>query len=90
MKMVSKGRLKARMLEYFREVEATGEPLIVTDHGREVLEVRPVKPRLGTVAELLAEYRSGPGSGILAGEKELLRPEAVDNWEALGEERQAW
>ncbi len=30
------------MLEYFRQVEPTGEPLIVTDRGREVLEVRPV------------------------------------------------
>ncbi|MFT4589551.1 MAG: antitoxin (DNA-binding transcriptional repressor) of toxin-antitoxin stability system, partial [Limisphaerales bacterium] len=36
MKTVSKGKLKAKMLEYFREVEATGETLVVTDHGREV------------------------------------------------------
>jgi hypothetical protein len=36
--LVTKSKLKARMLEYFREVERTGESLIVTDHGREVLE----------------------------------------------------
>ena len=54
-KTVSKGKLKAKMLEYFREVEATGEPLIVTDHGCEVLEVRPVKRR-STTEEVLAEY----------------------------------
>ncbi len=42
MKTVSKGKLKGKMLEYFRQVEPTGEPLIVTDRGREVLEVRPV------------------------------------------------
>lgn len=35
------------MLEYFREVEATGEPLIVTDRGREVLEIRPVETAAG-------------------------------------------
>jgi len=32
--VVTKSKLKARMLEYFREVERTGEPLVVTDHGR--------------------------------------------------------
>ncbi len=41
-KTVSKGKLKAKMLQYFREVEASGEPLIVTDHGKEVLVIRPV------------------------------------------------
>jgi antitoxin (DNA-binding transcriptional repressor) of toxin-antitoxin stability system len=40
--MISKWKLKAKMLEYFREVERTGEPLIVTDHGRSVLEIRPL------------------------------------------------
>jgi antitoxin (DNA-binding transcriptional repressor) of toxin-antitoxin stability system len=30
---VSKSQFKARALEFFRQVETTGEPLIVTDHG---------------------------------------------------------
>lgn len=47
-KTVSKGKLKAQMLAYFREVEATGEPLIVTEHGRAALEVRPATPKRGT------------------------------------------
>jgi antitoxin (DNA-binding transcriptional repressor) of toxin-antitoxin stability system len=62
-KTVSKGKLQARMLEYFREVEATGEPLIVTDHGREVLEVRPATPRNHT-ATLMAELRALAKSAI--------------------------
>lgn len=37
---VSKSMLKAKALEYFREVETTGEPLIVTDHGKAKLEIR--------------------------------------------------
>jgi antitoxin (DNA-binding transcriptional repressor) of toxin-antitoxin stability system len=41
-KCVSKGKLKARMLEFFRDVEASGEPLIVTDRGREVLVIQPI------------------------------------------------
>jgi antitoxin (DNA-binding transcriptional repressor) of toxin-antitoxin stability system len=55
--VVSKGKLKSKMLEYFREVERTGEPLIVTDHGREVLEVRPV-PQMGSKADILAKLRT--------------------------------
>jgi len=38
---VSKSEFKAKALEYFRQVEATGESLIVTDHGKPALEVRP-------------------------------------------------
>lgn len=83
MKTVSKGELKARMLEYFREVERTGEPLIVTDRGREVLEVRPVEKTI-TVEEVLAEYRAGPGKGgMTCTEEELLAPECVEDWEVL-------
>ena len=56
--IVSKGKLKSKMLEYFREVERTGEPLIVTDHGREVLEVRPLVPQMNSKAEILAKLRT--------------------------------
>ena len=41
MTKVSKGTLKAKMLAFFREVERTGEPLVVTDRGRPVLKVVP-------------------------------------------------
>ncbi|CAH2792797.1 MAG: Antitoxin to Toxin 1, PIN domain [uncultured Caballeronia sp.] len=39
-KRVSKSEFKAKALEYFRLVELTGERMIVTDHGKPVLEVR--------------------------------------------------
>jgi hypothetical protein len=38
---VSKSVFKARALEFFREIESTGESLVLTDHGRVVLEVLP-------------------------------------------------
>jgi prevent-host-death family protein len=80
---VTKSKLKARMLEYFREVERTGEPLIVTDHGREVLEVRPIR-RGASVQEVLAEYRLGPGKGSQAiSTEELLAPVALADWDAI-------
>jgi len=37
---ISKTEFKARALELLREVEATGDTLIVTDHGKPAVEVR--------------------------------------------------
>ncbi len=42
MMTVAKGVLKAKMLEYFRRIEKTGEELIVTDSNRPVLRVIPL------------------------------------------------
>ncbi|CAE6714761.1 type II toxin-antitoxin system Phd/YefM family antitoxin [Paraburkholderia aspalathi] len=41
--LVSKSEFKAKALELFRQVEASGESLIVTDHGKPALEVRPYR-----------------------------------------------
>ncbi len=43
MKTVSKSKLKAKALEYFREVEETGSELVVTDRGRPVLKIVPYR-----------------------------------------------
>jgi prevent-host-death family protein len=89
--VVSKGKLKAKMLEYFREVERTGEPLIVTDHGREVLEVRPVRNETMTAEEVLTWYRSGSGKGLIPDEEELVKPLPIEDWEVLREDdRNPW
>lgn len=40
---VSKSEFKAKALEYFRQIEASGESVIVTDHGKPALEVRPYR-----------------------------------------------
>lgn len=37
---VSKSEFKAKALEFFRQIEASGESLVVTDHGKPALEVR--------------------------------------------------
>lgn len=41
MKRVPKSEFKAKMLEIMRQIEATGEQVIITDHGRPCIEVRP-------------------------------------------------
>lgn len=35
---ISKSRFKAQALEFFREIEATGKSVIITDHGKPALE----------------------------------------------------
>jgi antitoxin (DNA-binding transcriptional repressor) of toxin-antitoxin stability system len=37
---VSKSKFKAKALEYFRQVEASGEPIVITEHGKPKLEIR--------------------------------------------------
>ena len=56
MKKIGKSALKAKMLEYFREVEETGEPLIVTDGGRPVLQVVPYKSK-GRCSDIFSDLR---------------------------------
>lgn len=40
---VSKAHFKAKALEYLREVERSGKPIIVTDRSQPVIEVRPYR-----------------------------------------------
>ena len=56
MKTISKSALKARMLEYFRRVEETGEELIVTDHNRPVLRIAPIRRRT-PASEMFSDVR---------------------------------
>lgn len=51
---ISKTQLKARMLQIFRELEESGEELIVTDRNRPVLRVVPFRPKT-TVEDVFAD-----------------------------------
>lgn len=53
---ISKSKLKARMLAVFRQLEASGEELLVTDHGVPVLKIAPIKSG-NTVLELFAHLQ---------------------------------
>lgn len=64
MRQVSKSQFKARALELFRQVEASGESVIVTDKGRPAIEVRryrtdqrsPLGRLRGSVLELVDPF----------------------------------
>ncbi|WP_027781084.1 MULTISPECIES: type II toxin-antitoxin system Phd/YefM family antitoxin [Burkholderia] len=71
---VSKSEFKARALEYFRLVEASGESLIVTDHGKPTLEIRPYRSRQAQPLDILR--------GSVMRYDNPLDPIAEDDWEA--------
>ncbi len=54
---ISKSKLKAKMLEVFRQIEASGDELIVTDQGKPVLKIIPIKQKK-TVAELFENVQN--------------------------------
>jgi len=70
---VSKSQFKAKALEYFRQVEASGESVVVTDHGEPKLEVR----RLRTNRQPLELLR-----GTVLRYDQPTEPVAEGDWEA--------
>jgi len=72
MATVSKGVLKARLLEFLRDVEATGEELIITNHGVPVLKVVPLTRRQPAEA-LFADVR-----GLLSWKGSLDEPTSTE------------
>jgi len=75
---VSKSQFKAHALELFRQIEASGESLVVTDHGRPALEVRPYLPMDAPTADPLEALR-----GSVLHYAEPFAPVAEGDWEAL-------
>lgn len=68
---ISKSKFKEKALEFFRMVEKTGEPVIITDHGKPTLEIRRYRNRgpLETLKNSVIEYQ------------DPTLPVADDDWE---------
>jgi len=73
--LVSKSKLKAKALEYFRQVQETGQEIVITEYGTPVLRLVP--------------YKADPREALLALRDSVVRygeptePIAEDDWEAL-------
>jgi prevent-host-death family protein len=72
---VSKSALKAKMLEYFRRVEETGEELVVTDNNEPVIRIVPIRKRR-PASEVFADVR-----GRVVYREDVLTP-TTDEWPA--------
>ena len=74
-KKISKSQFKAKALEIFREVEATGSTVIITDHGRPTIEVRPYSVENHNPLNALR--------GSVSGYTDPLEPVGDDDWAVL-------
>lgn len=72
---VSKSQFKAKALEMFRQVEATDESVIVTDHGKPTIEVRKYRSTERTPLQLL--------KGSVIEYIDPNEPVGEDDWEML-------
>jgi len=72
---VSKSRFKPKALEYFRQVQKSGKPLVITDRGKPVLKIVPYsedpQEALKTLRNTVVKY------------DDPMEPVGVDDWEAL-------
>jgi len=72
---ISKSQFKAKALEMFRQVESTGESIIVTDHGHPTIEVRKHRSLARSPLERL--------KGSVTEYIEPFSPVGEDDWEVL-------
>lgn len=73
--LITKSRFKARALEYFRQVETSGQSVVVTDRGQPTVEVRRYR---GDHRSPLERLR-----GSVVEFKDPTEPVAVDDWAML-------
>lgn len=71
---VSKSQFKAKALELFRQIELSGEPLVVTDHGEPKLEVRRYRRATQTPLDVL--------QGSLLRYDDPMEPVGAEDWDA--------
>ncbi len=72
---VSKSKFKSKALEYFRQVEKTGKPIVITDRGKPSLKLIPYS---SDPAENLKLLR-----GTLIQYKDPFEPVGKEDWEIL-------
>ena len=77
-RQVSKSQFKARALALFREIETSGEAVVITDHGRPALEVRPYRPTETKAAPSLQALR-----GSVSHYEAPFEPTGEGEWEVL-------
>lgn len=73
--IVTKSEFKARALEYFRQIEASGRPVVITDRGQPTLEIRKYRADQRSPLEKL--------SGSVVKFRDPVEPVGEDDWTAL-------
>ena len=72
---ISKSKFKPKALEYFRDVQETGKPIIITDRGKPVLKLVPYIEKSESILESLRNT-------VLQYEAPT-EPVGLEDWEAF-------
>ena len=73
--MISKSQFKPRALHYFREIEKTGQELVISDHGKPVLKIVPYSENPEETLKFLR--------GTVVKYDDPTEPVGLEDWEAL-------
>ncbi len=74
MKELSKSQFKPKALEIMRNIEQAGESILITDHGKPVLEIKPYTP---VTVDPLKKLKGSAVEYL-----DPLEPIDVDDWES--------
>ncbi len=72
---VAKSKFKPQALQYFREVERTGKPIVITDRGKPVLKIIPYREEPSETLRMLR-------NSVIEYENPT-EPVGLDDWESL-------
>lgn len=75
MRQISKSEFKPHALRYFREVQASGQEIVITDRGIPVLKIVPFRPESHKILEELR--------GSVLRYDAPTEPVGMEDWEAL-------
>lgn len=73
---VSKSKFKAKALEYFRIIQETGQPMLVTHNDKAVIKISPFK--LESTKDILKKL-----FGSVLKYDNPMDPVGLEDWEAL-------
>lgn len=77
-KTISKSKFKPMALEYFRRVQETGEEIIITDRGKPVVKIVPIREETTVTAAILNKLR-----GTLIKYEDPYGPVGLEDWDIL-------
>jgi antitoxin (DNA-binding transcriptional repressor) of toxin-antitoxin stability system len=76
MQTISKSQFKPKALEIMRQIEKTGQSIIITDHGRPSLELRPY------IADQIKQEPMDYLKGSVLDYVDPTEPVGSEDWEA--------
>ena len=74
-RIISKSKFKPHALKFFRDVQKTGKPLIISDHGKPVIKIVPYTDNNDDILKTLR--------GTVSDYIDPFEPVGLNDWESL-------